>query len=96
MRCVLTCSGLAWYPIYGMGLWIAWQGTLCTEWDGGWIGKVARVQIRLWLVPGLGHGNVDGMERHLMYELGWLLDWKGVQSTVWVVVGTRRAEWDCG
>jgi hypothetical protein len=22
--------------------------------------------------------------------------WKGAWSTVWVMVGTRRAEWECG
>jgi hypothetical protein len=52
-RCELTCSGLAWYPTYGLGLWIAWQGTLCTDWDGGWFGKVPGVRNRLWLVPGV-------------------------------------------
>jgi hypothetical protein len=62
MRCELTCSGLAWYPAYRMGLWIAWQGTLCTNWDGGWIGKVPGIQNRLWLVPGVHHGLVDGLE----------------------------------
>jgi hypothetical protein len=47
-------------------------------------------------VPGVRIGNVDGLERYLMYRLGWWLVWKGAQSTVWVVVSTQRAEWDCG
>jgi hypothetical protein len=33
---------LAWHPVYGLGLWIDWKGFLCTNWDGGWIGKVPR------------------------------------------------------
>jgi hypothetical protein len=27
-------------------------------------------------------GIVDGLERYLVYELGWWIDWKGVRSTV--------------
>jgi hypothetical protein len=92
----LTCSGLAWYPTYGMGFWIAWQGTLCTNWDGGWIGKVPRVQNRVWLILGVWHGLVDGMEWHLVYGLRLWMVWKGARSTIWDVVSTRLAEWDCG
>jgi hypothetical protein len=58
------------------------------DWDGGWFRKVPGVQIRFWLVPGVWHGNVDDMERYLMYGLGWWLVWKGARSMVWVVVGT--------
>jgi hypothetical protein len=57
-----------------MGLWIAWQGTLCTDWDGGWIGKVPIVHNRLWLVPSVRHGVVNSLERYLVYELGlWMV-----------------------
>jgi hypothetical protein len=31
-----------------------------------------------------------------MYGLGMWMVWKGAQSTVWVVVGTQRVEWDYG
>jgi hypothetical protein len=81
-RCELTCSGLAWYPMYEMGLWIAWQGTSYMDCDGGWIGKVPGVWIRLWLVTGVWHGIVDSLTMYLMYGLGWWLDWKGARSTV--------------
>jgi hypothetical protein len=57
-----------------MGLWIAWQGTLCTDWGGGWIGKVPVVHNRLWLVPSVRHGFVNSLERYLVYELGlWMV-----------------------
>jgi hypothetical protein len=57
-----------------MGLWIAWQGTLCTDWGGGWIGKVPVVHNRLWLVPSVRHGVVNSLERYLVYELGlWMV-----------------------
>jgi hypothetical protein len=79
-----------------LGLWIAWQGMLCTSWDGGRIGKVPEVQIRLWLLPDIRIGNVNGLERYLVYGLGMWMVWKGSRSTVWVVVGTRRADWECG
>jgi hypothetical protein len=69
-RCELTYSGLAWYPAYGLGLWIAWQGTLCMDWDGGWIGKVFGVWNRLWMVIGVQHGLVDNMEMYLVCRLG--------------------------
>jgi hypothetical protein len=122
-RCALTCSGLAWYPAYGMGLWKAWQGTLCIDWDGGWIGKVPGdeigygsypvygmglsmawkgtsctdwdcgwfrkvpgVRIRLWSVPGVRIGNVDGLERYFMYGMGLWIVWKGAQSMVWLMI----------
>jgi hypothetical protein len=38
---------MAWYSVYGLGFWIVWKGTSCTDCDGGWIGKVLRVQIGL-------------------------------------------------
>jgi hypothetical protein len=95
MRCQLTCSGLAWYPTYGMGLWIACQGTLCIDLGGCWIGKVPGVWNRLWLVPGVMHGLVDGLERYLVYGLGLWMVWKGPQSRFWDVVSTRLADWDC-
>jgi hypothetical protein len=79
-----------------MGLWLAWQGTSCTDWDGGRITKLPGVQNRLWLVPGVRHGNVDGLERYRVYRMGMWMVWKGTQSTVWDVVGTQREEWDCG
>jgi hypothetical protein len=33
------------YPACGMGLWMAWKGTSCTEWDSGWFGKVPEVRL---------------------------------------------------
>jgi hypothetical protein len=36
------CCG--WYPTCGMGLWTAWKGTSCTNWDCGWFGKVLGVR----------------------------------------------------
>jgi hypothetical protein len=78
-----------------MRLWIAWHGTSCTDWVGGWIGKVPGVWNRLWFVPGVRHGNVDGLKRYLMYGMGIWMVWKGAKSTVWDVVSTRCAEWDC-
>jgi hypothetical protein len=36
----------------------------------------------LGMVPGVRIGIVDGLERYLMYGLGWWTDWKGDQSTV--------------
>jgi hypothetical protein len=95
-RCELTYSGLAWYPVYGLRLWIAWQGTLCTDWDAVWIGKVPGLRNRLWLVPSVRHGLVDGLERYLMYRMGLWMDWKGARSTVWVMVSTWRVDWECG
>jgi hypothetical protein len=74
-RCELTCNGLAWYPVYGLGLWIVWKGTSCTDWDGGWIGKVPGVRIKLlWSVTGVRIGNVDSLERYPVYGLGmWMV-----------------------
>jgi hypothetical protein len=83
-RCELTYSGLAWCLIYVMGMWIAWQGTSCMDWDCGWIGKVPGVWNRLWLVSGVRHGNVDGLERYHVYRMGMWIVWKGSWSTVWV------------
>jgi hypothetical protein len=85
-RCELTYSGLAWYPIYGMRLWIAWQGTSCTYWDGGWIGKVPGVRFGLWSVPDVWNVIVDGLERYLVYGMGLWMVWKGAQSTVWLMI----------
>jgi hypothetical protein len=70
MRCELTCSALACYAAYILGMWIAWQGTSCTDWDGGWFVKVPGVPNRLCLVPDVRIGNVDGLERYLVYGLG--------------------------
>jgi hypothetical protein len=36
------------------------------------------------MVLGVRIGIVDCLERYLMYELGWWLDWKGAQCTDWV------------
>jgi hypothetical protein len=80
MRCELTYSGLAWYPVHGLGLWIAWQGTLCTDWDGGWIGKVHGVWNRLWLLPGVRRGLVPDLKRFLMYGLVLWMVLKGARS----------------
>jgi hypothetical protein len=33
------------YLMYGMGMWIAWKGTLCMKWDCGWFGKVPGVRV---------------------------------------------------
>jgi hypothetical protein len=41
---VWTRDGSAWYPVYGLRLWIVWKGTSCTDSDGGWIRKVPRVR----------------------------------------------------
>jgi hypothetical protein len=96
MRFELTCRGLAWYPTYGLGMWTTWKGTSYTDWECGWFGKMPGVRIRLWSVPSVRIGNVDGLERYLVYGLGMWMVWKGAWSTTWVVVGTQRAEWDCG
>jgi hypothetical protein len=65
MRCELTCSGLARYPVYGMGMWTAWKGTSCTDWDYGWFGKVPGVRYGMWSVPSVRNGIVDSLERYL-------------------------------
>jgi hypothetical protein len=54
------------------------------------------VRIRLWLVPNIRIGNVDSLEKYLVYGMGMWMVWKGVRSMVWVVVSTRCAEWKCG
>jgi hypothetical protein len=82
--------------VYGLGLWIVWKGTSCTDLDGGWIRKVPGIWNRLWLVPDVWHGSEDGLESYLMYGMGMWMIWKGAWSTVWDVVGTWCAEWDCG
>jgi hypothetical protein len=67
-------------------MWTAWKGTLCTDWDGGWIGKVLGVRFGLWSVPGMRNGIVDGLERYLVYGLGLWLVWKGARSAVWLMI----------
>jgi hypothetical protein len=47
------------------------------DWDGGWIGKVLGVRFKLWSVFGVRIGNVDGLERYLMYGMGLRMVWKG-------------------
>jgi hypothetical protein len=42
---IFAWDGLAWNPVYGMGTWMVWKGSSCTEWECGWLGKVPRVQI---------------------------------------------------
>jgi hypothetical protein len=32
------------YPACGTGLWMAWKGILCMDWDCGWFGKVLGVR----------------------------------------------------
>jgi hypothetical protein len=66
--------GYGWYLVYDMGLWMAWKGTSCTDWDGGLIGKVPKVRFGLWSVPGVRNGIVDGLKRYIVYGLGlWLV-----------------------
>jgi hypothetical protein len=55
-------------------------------WDCGWFGKVPRVRFGLWLVPGVWIGNVDGLERYVMYKLGMWMVWKVAWSTVWLMI----------
>jgi hypothetical protein len=33
-----------------LGLWVFGKGTSCTDWDGGWIGKVPKLWYDLWIV----------------------------------------------
>jgi hypothetical protein len=42
------------------------------------------------MVLSVRNGNVDGLERYLMYEVGMWMGWKGA------LVNTQCAEWDCG
>jgi hypothetical protein len=86
MRCELTYSGLPWFLVYGMGLWIAWQCTSCTKWDCGWFGKVLGVRNRPWLVPNVRNGNVDGMERYLVHGMGLWIVCKGARSLVGLMI----------
>jgi hypothetical protein len=95
-RCELNCSALACYPAYGLGLWIAWQGTSCSDWECGCFRKVHGVRNRLWLVPGVRHGLVDGLERYLVYGMRMWMVYKGAQSMVWVMVSTWCADWEFG
>jgi hypothetical protein len=48
------------------------------------------------MVPGVRIGNVDDLERYLVYGTGMWMVWKGARSTICVMVGTQRAQWDCG
>jgi hypothetical protein len=73
-----------------------WKGTSYTDWECGWFEKVPGVQNRMRLVPSVRIGNVDSLERYLVYGLGMWMVWKGTRSMVWVVVGTRCADWECG
>jgi hypothetical protein len=43
-RCPEYSLGRGWYPAYGLGMWLAWNGTSFMEWDCGWFGKVPGVQ----------------------------------------------------
>jgi hypothetical protein len=88
-RCLEYGLGHGRYPTCGLGIWMAWKGTLCKEWDCGWFGKVPGVRFGSWSVPGVRIGNVDGLERYLVYRMGlwmfgkvprvrfgwWLLAW---------------------
>jgi hypothetical protein len=91
-RSELTCSGLAWHPAYGLELWIAWQGTLCTDWYGGQIGKVPGVRNMIWLVPDVRIGNVDSLERYLCtdWDCGWFGKVPGVWFGLWSVPSVRN------
>jgi hypothetical protein len=72
---------------------------------------VPRVQFGLWLVPSVLIGNVDSLERYLIYRMGLLMVWNGARSMVWLMIvsiiecrvrasdgwhGTRCMDWDCG
>jgi hypothetical protein len=56
------------------------------EWKCGCFGKVPRVQFELWSVPSVRNGNVDGLERYLMYRMGLSMVWKGAYSMVWLMI----------
>jgi hypothetical protein len=43
-RCLEYGLGCGRYLACGMGLWMAWKVTSCTEWDCGWFGKVLGVR----------------------------------------------------
>jgi hypothetical protein len=85
-RCLEYRLGFGWYPVYGMGMWMTWKGTSCTDWDGGWFGKVPGVWFGLWSVPDVQNGIVDGLEMYLVYEMGLWMVWKGAQSMVWLKI----------
>jgi hypothetical protein len=85
-RCPEYGIGYGWYPVYGMGLWMAWKGTSCTDWDCGWFRKVPGVRFGMWSVPGMWNGVVDGLERYLMYGMRLWMVWKGVRSMVWLMI----------
>jgi hypothetical protein len=68
-RCPEYGLGCGWYPMYVMGLFIAWQGTSCTDWECGWFGNVPGVWFGLWSVPSVQIGNVNSLERYLVYEM---------------------------
>jgi hypothetical protein len=38
--------GCGWYTVYDMGMWMAWKGISCTDWDGGWFRKVSHSVFR--------------------------------------------------
>jgi hypothetical protein len=46
----LSKDGLAWNPVYRLGLWMVWKDISCMDWDGGWIGKLLGVWLGLWKV----------------------------------------------
>jgi hypothetical protein len=83
-RCLEYRLGCGWYPVYGMGMWMAWKGTSCMNWDGGWIGKVSGVRFGLWSVPNMQNGIVDSLDGYLVYGMGMWMVWNGAQSTVWM------------
>jgi hypothetical protein len=78
------CYG--WYPMYDIGLWTAWKGTSCTDWDCEWFGKVPRVWFGSWSVPDMQIANVDDLERYLVYRMGLWMVWKGARSMVWLLI----------
>jgi hypothetical protein len=80
-RCLEYGLGCGWYPAYGLGMWIVSKGTLCMDWECGWFGKVLRVRFGSWSVPNVRIGNVDGLERYLVYRMGLWMVWKGAE--VW-------------
>jgi hypothetical protein len=47
---------------------------------------VLGVRFKLWSVFGVRIGNVDGLERYLVYGMGLRKVWKGAQSMVWLMI----------
>jgi hypothetical protein len=52
---VARCHGLskgwlAWYLMYGLGLWIIWKDTSRTDWDGDYMGRCPEYGLGLWKV----------------------------------------------